>query len=222
MPTRFPLVVLDADSTTLQQEVIDLLAAEAGTADIVRDITERAMQGELDFRESLQERVATLAGADVEIFRSVAKKVRASRGLKQLVAEVHKRRGIVGVVSGGFHEILDQVLPKFDIDIWVANRLLVQDGKLTGQTYGPVIDADAKAATLIRWSEMSHIPLSNSFAIGDGANDLKMMEVAGTSIAFNGKPIVRERADFTVEADLSKVIPLLDHTDRAAEGSQEI
>lgn len=196
-----PLVVLDADSTTLQDEVIELLAAEAGKREVVAQITEQAMRGEIDFVQSLQERVRALAGTPVSVFDSVARSVRVTEGLTELVSYVHGQRGIIGVVSGGFHEVLDIVLPDHGIDIWVANRLVVIDDKITGELYGPIIDAEAKAATLRHWSTLTGIPVERSFAVGDGANDLLMMETAGTSIAFNAKPIVRDRADVIVEGN---------------------
>lgn len=208
-----PLVVLDADSTTLQDEVIELLAAEAGKREAVAHITEQAMRGEIDFVQSLQERVRALAGTPVSVFDSVAKNVRVTEGLNELVSFVHAQRGIIGVVSGGFHEVLDVVLPDHGIDIWVANRLVVIDGKLTGELYGQIIDAEAKAATLRHWSTLTGIPLERSFAVGDGANDLLMMEIAGTSVAFNAKPVVRERADVIVEGNnLSSIHSIITDT----------
>lgn len=206
-----PLVVLDADSTTLQDEVIELIADAAGSRAEVAAITERAMRGEIDFTESLRTRVRTLAGTPVTALDEVIKRVRPTPGVEALVSAVHGRDGIVGVVSGGFHEILDAVLPNLGIDIWVANRLEVIDEKLTGELYGPIIDAEAKAQTLRHWSTMTGIPLERSFAIGDGANDLPMMAIAGTSVAFNAKPIVREQAQFSIEENnLELVIPIID------------
>ncbi len=212
-----PLVVMDADSTTLQDEVIELLADEVGERDQVAAITERAMRGEIDFSASLRERVRLLHGAPLDIFDAVAKRVRAMPGLTELVHAVHAEQGIIGVVSGGFHEILDLVLPNYGLDIWVANRLEVLDSTLTGELYGPIIDADAKAATLRHWSTLTGIPIARSFAVGDGANDLKMMEAAGTSIAFNAKPIVQASAAYTIdERDLSLVMPIIRSTLQAS------
>jgi len=210
-----PLVVLDADSTTLQDEVIELLAEHAGKRDEVARITEQAMRGEIDFVQSLRERVRTLAGTPVSVFEAVSESVRVTDGLLDLVKFVHEQRGIIGVVSGGFHEVLDSVLPDCGIDIWVANRLVTIDSKLTGELYGPIIDADAKAATLRHWSTLTGIPLERAFAVGDGANDLVMMDIAGTSVAFNAKPIVRERADVVVEGtNLAKICDVI--TERLA------
>lgn len=206
-----PLVVLDADSTTLQDEVIELIADVAGSREQVAEITERAMRGEIDFAESLRTRVRTLAGTPRAALDEVISRVRPTPGITELVTAVHERNGIVGVVSGGFHEILDAVLPDLGIDIWVANRLEVIDEKLTGELYGPIIDADAKAETVRHWSNMTGIALDRSIAIGDGANDLAMMAIAGTSIAFRAKPIVREQATHSIDDnDLSLAIQIID------------
>ncbi|WP_416446864.1 phosphoserine phosphatase SerB [Leucobacter sp. HNU] len=205
-----PLVVLDCDSTTIQDEVIELLAEVAGTRDLVAEVTERAMRGELDFAESLRERVATLAGTPESVFADAYARVRPSRGIHELVAEVHARGGIVGVVSGGFHEVLDPLAADLRLDRWRANRLEVVDGALTGRVAGPIVDASAKAAALREWAADAGIPLSATIAIGDGANDLEMMAVAAVSVGFNAKPVVRERADVSIEDDLALAIPLFD------------
>ena len=205
-----PLVVLDCDSTTIQDEVIELLAESAGTRELVAEITERAMLGELDFSASLAERVATLAGTPESVFAEAYGKVRLSPGIRELIDAVHARGGKVGVVSGGFLEVVDLLAEDLGLDFWLANRLEVQDGALTGRTVGPVIDAEAKAQTLRAWAEQSGTPLTHTVAIGDGANDLKMMAISGLSIAFNAKPIVREHADVSIEHDLAQAIPLLE------------
>ncbi|MBK0417970.1 phosphoserine phosphatase SerB [Leucobacter sp. CSA1] len=208
-PAR-PLVVLDCDSTTIRDEVIELIADEAGTRALVAEVTERAMRGELDFAESLRERVATLAGTPASVFRRVYERVRPTRGIHELVAEVHARGGVVGVVSGGFHEVLDPLAEDLRLDRWRANRLEVEGGELTGRVLGPIVDGAAKAAALREWAEEAGIPLSAAVAIGDGANDLEMMGIAAIGVGFNAKPIVRERADVSIEDDLALAIPLLD------------
>ncbi|RKQ94306.1 phosphoserine phosphatase [Mycolicibacterium mucogenicum 261Sha1.1M5] len=205
-----PLVVLDCDSTTIQDEVIELLADAAGTRELVAEVTERAMRGELDFAESLAERVATLSGTPEAVFGQAYARVRLSPGIRELIAAVHERGGKVGVVSGGFHEVLDPIAEDLGLDFWRANRLEVADGALTGRTVGPVIDAEAKALALAEWAEASGIPLSATVAIGDGANDLKMMAVAAIGVGYNAKPIVREQADVSIEGNLGQAIPLLD------------
>ncbi|MCW4459472.1 phosphoserine phosphatase SerB [Microbacterium sp. MPKO10] len=208
-PARF-LVVLDADSTLIQDEAIELLADEAGSTDRVAAVTERAMRGELDFAESLRERVATLEGVPESVFPRVVSRVRPTPGAEQLIAGVHAAGGAVGVVSGGFHEILDTVAADLGVDAWRANRLQIADGTLTGLVDGDIVDAEAKATALRAWAAAGEVPLARTVAIGDGANDLRMMAVAGLSVAFNAKPAVREAADVACErVDLSDVLPLL-------------
>ena len=204
------LVVLDVDSTLIENEVIELLASNAGSLERVTAITERAMRGELDFAQSLRERVATLAGLPESIFDQVRQEVTVTRGVPELVAGVKGAGGHVGVVSGGFHEILDPLAEHLRLDFWRANRLEVANGLLTGRVLGEVVDAAAKAQALIEWAETTQTAISQTVAIGDGANDLKMMETAGLSIAFDAKPIVRERADVILdERDLSRVLGIL-------------
>ena len=214
--TVSPLVVLDCDSTTIRDEVIELLADGAGTRDRVAEVTERAMRGELDFAESLRERVATLAGTPEGIFADTYRRIRRSPGIRELIAAVHARGGRVGVVSGGFHEVLDPLAEDLGLDYWRANRLEVVDGALTGRTVGPVVDGRAKAEALREWAAASGTPLSATMAIGDGANDLEMMSVAALGVGYNAKPIVRERADVSIEGDLALAIPLLDRLAPAA------
>ena len=205
-----PLVVLDCDSTTIQDEVIELIADAAGTRAEVAAVTERAMRGELDFAESLRERVATLAGTPEAVFAEVYGAIRLTPGIRELITAVHARHGLVAVVSGGFHEVLDPLAADLGLDHWRANRLEVADGQLTGRTVGPIVDAAAKATALQEWAAATGIPLAQTVAIGDGANDLQMMAIAGLSIAFNAKPIVRDAANVSIEHDLSQVIALLD------------
>lgn len=202
------LVVLDADSTLIQNEVIELLAADAGSLDLVAEVTERAMRGELDFRESLIERVATLAGLDEGIIERAYQQVVPTPGVRELIAHVHEQGGKVAVVSGGFHEVLDKVQHDLGFDFWEANRLEVVDGHLTGRVLGPVVDAQRKAEKLQQWAR--EIGATRTVAIGDGANDLKMMAAADLGIAFCAKPVVREQANVAIDQpDLALVIPLL-------------
>ncbi|WGD36200.1 phosphoserine phosphatase SerB [Lysinibacter sp. HNR] len=202
------LVVLDADSTTIRDEVIELLAEEAGSLEEVADITNRAMRGELDFTRSLTERVATLRGLPQDTFHRVYERIRISRGMRELVSFIHASGGVVAVVSGGFHELLDPLAVELSLDEWRANRLEVQNGLLTGNLIGPIIDAEAKARALREWAQKHRVTLSRTVAIGDGANDLAMMAVAGLAVAYNAKPIVQEKADVVIEAlDLAGVIP---------------
>lgn len=209
MPARF-LVVLDADSTLIRNEVIELLADEAGRGAEVAAATEAAMRGEVDFATSLRSRVDALAGVSVDAFARAIARIEPTPGVRDLIAAVHERGGVVGVVSGGFHEVLDVVAPELGVDVWRANRLSVTDGVLTGTVDGDIVHAAAKADTLRRWARENDVPLSLTFAIGDGANDLEMMAAAGLGLAFNAKPAVRRRADLVIgDVDLAQVIPLL-------------
>ena len=203
------LVVLDCDSTLIREEVIELIADAAGTRAEVAEVTERAMRGELDFAASLIERVATLRGVPTTIFADVLASVTVTDGVPQLIEHVHAAGGIVGVVSGGFHEVLDGLAERLNIDVWAANRLEQSDNALTGFTVGSIVDGDIKAQQLTEWAQQFGVPLERTVAIGDGANDIPMMAVAGQSVAFNAKPKVREFAKVQIEDDLSQVIPHL-------------
>lgn len=207
--TRF-LVVLDADSTLIRNEVIELLADEAGRGPEVAAATEAAMRGDVDFATSLRSRVATLRGVPTDAFARVLTRIEPTPGVRELTAAIHERGGRVAVVSGGFHEILDIVAPALGVDVWRANRLAVSDGALTGVVDGPIVDAEGKASALREWATETGIPLSRTIAIGDGANDLRMMAIAGLGLAFNAKPAVRALADLVIgRVDLREVVPLL-------------
>ena len=207
--TRF-LVVLDVDSTLIENEVIELLAARAGSLDEVERITRSAMNGELDFEESLRARVATLAGLPTSVFASVGEEVTVTAGVPEMIAGVKAAGGRVGVVSGGFHEVVDPVASVLGLDYCRANRLEVVGGTLTGGLSGPVIDAQAKATTLTEWAADFGVPLAHTVAVGDGANDLTMMAIAGLSVGFDAKAPVRDLANVLIdERDLSLVLPLL-------------
>jgi phosphoserine phosphatase len=207
--TRF-LVVLDVDSTLIEDEAIELLAEEAGSGAQVATITERAMRGELDFAASLADRVATLAGLDTACVARVGTRIRLTPGARELVTAVHAADGAIAVVSGGFHELLDPIATELALDHHRANRLEVAHGRFTGRTSGPVIDAAAKADALREWASGYALPLSRTIAVGDGANDLEMLAVAGLGIAFDAKPIVRDRAHLSLaRRDLRDVLGVL-------------
>lgn len=209
MTARF-LVVLDADSTLIRNEVIELIADEAGRGAEVAAATEAAMRGEVDFAQSLRSRVRELAGVPVASFAHVRGRVEPTPGVTDLIDAVHARGGLVGVVSGGFHEILDDVAPALGVDFWRANRLVAADGALTGEVDGPIVDAAAKAEWMLRWAEEHGVPRARTIAIGDGANDLLMLSAAGLGLAFNAKPAVRLSAPLVIgPVDLAQVVPLL-------------
>ncbi len=189
------LIVMDVDSTLIRDEVIDLIAGHAGCEAEVAAVTERAMRGELDFAESLRERVALLAGLPVAVLDEVRAAVRLTPGARTLVATLRDLGLSIGVVSGGFLEVVAPLAAELGITYVHANRLEVADGRLTGRIDGPIVDRAGKASTLREWAAAEGLPLSRTIAIGDGANDLDMLAAAGLGIAFNAKPAVRASAD---------------------------
>ncbi|KRB45525.1 MULTISPECIES: phosphoserine phosphatase SerB [unclassified Terrabacter] len=204
------LVVLDVDSTLIQQEVIELLAAHSGREAEVAEVTARAMAGELDFEESLRARVATLAGLPESVLDEVRESVQLTPGARTLVRTLKRLGFTVGLVSGGFIEIVGELADDLGIDHARANRLEIEDGHLTGRVVGEVVDRAGKARALREFAEQEGLPLSRTVAIGDGANDLDMLDVAGLGVAFNAKPIVQEQAQTAVNVPyLDSVLYLL-------------
>ena len=205
------LVVFDVDSTLIEDEVIELLAAEAGSLTQVAEVTERAMAGELDFAESLRERVATLAGLPEAAITTALERVRVTPGAELLIDAVHASGGLVGAVSGGFNQLLDPLAKRLNLDYRRANELEIVNGFLTGKVTGAIIDRVAKETALREWASDAGIEMANTVAVGDGANDLRMLAAAGLGVAFNAKPIVREQADYVLEGgDLSALIEVLE------------
>ena len=204
------LVMLDMDSTLIAQEVIDLLAAKAGMAKEVSAITEKAMAGEMDFAQSLQERVSLLAGLDESMISMVRSEITLTQGAEKLIQTLHLKGHKVGVVSGGFIDVIEPILKELKIDFYKANKLEIIDGKLTGKLEGVIIDRSAKLDALITFAKNEGIPISQTVAIGDGANDLDMIQAAGLGIAFNAKPKVAAAAATTISgSDLSAVLLLM-------------
>ena len=204
------LVQLDVDSTFIQQEAIELLAAKAGVLEEVSRITEVAMRGELDFAQSLVARVALLQGLSEDSFVQVQQEITVTDGAADLVTLLHQKGHCVSLVSGGFTNILQPMVDAMKIDFYRANTLEVVDGKLTGKLLGAMIDRAAKADALREFATACGVDLSNTVAIGDGANDLDMMDIAGISIAFNAKPIVEAAADYAIkEPSLRSVASLI-------------
>ncbi len=189
------LVVMDADSTLLQDEVIDLLADACGCAEEVSKITEAAMNGEIDFAESLRRRVGLLAGLPESVIDDVRAKLRLTPGARTLLRTLHRLGYVPAVVSGGFVEVLAPLLAELHVEYLEANRLEIVDGLLTGKLAAPVVDRAAKARALERFAGEVGVPLEQTVAVGDGANDIDMLSVAGLGIAFNAKPVVQEHAD---------------------------
>ena len=198
------LVVMDVDSTLIMDEVIELLAEEAGRLDAVADITSRAMAGELDFEGSLRERVRLLAGLDEAAIERVQGRIRLTPGARTFVRTLKRLGFTVAIVSGGFTPFTDRLRADLGLDYAYANGLAVVDGVLTGELEGPVVDRAVKARLLAQIAAAEGVPLSQTVAVGDGANDLDMLAAAGLGIAFNAKPVVRAQADTTVS------VPYLD------------
>ena len=204
------LVVFDVDSTLINEEAIELLAEHAANREKVAEITERSMRGEIDFSTSLIERVATLRGLPESVLEQTAKSLTQTKGASELIQEIHARGGKAAAVSGGFIQLLNGLKRELNLDYAQANTLGVDNGELTGEVVGELVNREAKAKYLKLWAEENDIPLARTFAIGDGANDLGMMDIAGVSVAFCAKPIVRESADVVIdERDLGQVIELL-------------
>jgi phosphoserine phosphatase len=204
------LVVLDVDSTLIENEVIELLADAAGSREQVAAITASAMNGEVDFEQSLRARVATLEGLPDSVLGEVARMIAVTGGVTEMIAGVHEAGGRVGVVSGGFHELVDGLAEQLGLDYWRANRLEIADGRLTGRLTGPVVDAQAKAHTLREWAADFEVGLHQTVAVGDGANDLPMMAIAGLAVGFDAKAPVRDEAHVIMDTrDLSQLLPLL-------------
>jgi phosphoserine phosphatase len=200
------LVVMDVDSTLLQDEAIDLLAARAGREREVAELTAAAMAGEIDFTEALRQRVALLAGLDAAVIDEVLDGLRLTPGARTLVRTLKRLGYRCGVVSGGFTQFTDRLTAELGLDYAQANTLEIADGKLTGQVTGPVIDRAGKELALRQFAALAGVPLSQTVAVGDGANDLDMISAAGLGIAFNAKPAVRSAADASVSVPQLDVI----------------
>jgi phosphoserine phosphatase len=198
------LIVMDVDSTLITGEVIDLLAERAGCAAEVAKVTEAAMRGELDFAASLRERVALLAGLDAAVLAEVRASLRLTPGARTLIRTLRRLGYKCGIVSGGFTAVIEPLAAELGIDYVAANTLEVADGKLTGRVLDPIVDRDGKTEALRRFARAAGVPLSQTIAVGDGANDLGMIGAAGLGVAFNAKPVVRDAADTAVN------VPYLD------------
>ena len=204
------LVMLDMDSTLIVQEVIDLLAAKAGVAEEVSAITQKAMAGEMDFAQSLQARVSLLAGLNESMLSEVRGEITLTQGAEKLIQTLHLKGHKVGVVSGGFIDVIEPILKELKIDFYRANKLQILNGELTGKLEGEIIDRAAKLKALVEFATNEGVQMSQTVAIGDGANDLDMIESAGLGVAFNAKPKVAAAAATTISgSDLSAVLLLM-------------
>ena len=198
------LVVTDVDSTLIQGEVIEMLAEHAGCADEVSAVTEQAMRGELDFEESLRARVSLLEGVPESALAEVKRSIVYTPGARTMVRTLKRLGYRFALVSGGFTQLIAPMAEELGIDYFTANELEIVDGRLTGRVVGPVVDRAGKAEALRRFAADARIPVKNTVAIGDGANDLDMLAAAGLGIAFNAKPVVRDQARTSVN------VPYLD------------
>ena len=204
------LVQFDVDSTFIQQEAIELLAAKAGVLSEVARITDSAMRGEIDFAQSLIARVQLLEGLPYAALAEVQQEIRPTDGAQELVEKLHSLGHSVSLVSGGFVQVMAPIVKRLSIAYFRANVLEIDNGYLTGKIEGQIIDRAAKATALLEFAALSGVDITNTVAIGDGANDLDMMDVAGLSIAFNAKPIVVAAADLSInEPSLRGVAKLI-------------
>lgn len=205
------LLVLDVDSTLIEQEVIELLAERVGLRDQVKTVTDQAMAGEIDFREALLQRVRLLEGLTDQVFQEVLADIRVTDGVPELVSAVHKSGGLVGAISGGFSQVLEPLADKLSLDFFKANYLEVKDGVITGEIIGDIVDAEVKARTMLDWAREYGFDVSNTVAVGDGANDIQMLKASGLAVAFRPKDILRDYADLVIEGDsLEPLISVLE------------
>ncbi|PAU66782.1 phosphoserine phosphatase [Bifidobacterium italicum] len=206
------LLVMDVDSTLIDEEVIDELGEAAGVGERISAVTARAMNGELDFAQALEARVALLKGLPTSIFDDVYRRLHFTNGALPLIDELHAHGWKVGVVSGGFHEIVDRLAEAAGLDYRIANRLEVDGAAstLTGRVAGPIVTKDVKLRAMCRWAAADGVDGAQTVAVGDGANDLPMIGGAALGIAFCAKPAVRRAAPHTIdERDLTRVLDYL-------------
>ncbi|HEY7796242.1 MAG TPA: phosphoserine phosphatase SerB [Microbacteriaceae bacterium] len=204
------LVVFDVDSTLIAHEAIEEIADVLGKRELVREITDAAMRGEIDFEQSLKQRVSLLEGVRESDLLEISEKFIVNDGAAELIDHVHSLGGKACAVSGGFASLLKPIASQLKLDAYLANHLEILKGVLTGGLIPPIIDAEAKRSALLNWAERFSIPMEKTVAIGDGANDLLMMEAAAVSIGFVPKPIVAKSCDHILEtADFRPVIDLL-------------
>lgn len=205
------LCVLDVDGTLIEEEVIDLLGKEADCEEEVALLTAQAMKGELDFESSLIKRVSLLKGLSIEVFDKIYHELHLSKNAEQFIETLQENQIEVGLVSGGFTTIVERLAKDLGISLFAANQLEIRDGCLTGNLVGQVISREVKEETLVRWADELEVPIERTIAIGDGANDLKMLKKSGTGIAFCAKDIVKKQINLQVDdRDLLKVLDKID------------
>lgn len=214
------LIVMDVDSTLIQGEVIEMIAAHAGCEEQVAEVTAAAMRGDLDFGSSLESRVALLEGVDASALDDIYETLLYSPGARTMIRTLKRLGYKFALVSGGFTQIIERIAAALEIDYYAANELEVVDGKLTGKIIGNIVDRAGKASALRRFADEAGIPVKNTVAIGDGANDLDMLAAAGLGIAFNAKPVVRDKAHTSVNVPyLDAIVYLLGITREEVEAA---
>ena len=207
---KYRLILFDVDSTLIKQEVIDLLADKSGHGREVQQITAKAMKGEIDFAQALSKRVSLLEGLPDSVFDEVISQISFAEGSDELFSYLRKNSFLVGAVSGGFHNVLDKLFAQFQLDFLKANVLEVADGRLTGKITSAPVDRMAKARALREFASLHNIELENTVAVGDGANDIDMIELAGLGVSYMGKEILKEKANLHLEkAGLNALIQYL-------------
>jgi phosphoserine phosphatase len=205
------LVVIDVDSTMIEQEVIELLAERVGLREKVKILTDQAMAGEIDFREALLMRVGLLEGLSEEVFQEVLSEITVTDGVLELIAAVQNSGGLVGAISGGFSQVLEPLAQKLGLNFFRANNLEVEEGKITGKISGDIVDAEVKAKTLLSWAEQYGFDVADTVAIGDGSNDIEMLKASGFGVAFRPKDVLRPHADLIIDGNsLAPVIAELE------------
>ena len=205
------LCVLDVDGTLIEEEVIDLLGKEADCEEEVALLTAQAMKGELDFESSLIKRVSLLKGLSIEVFDKIYHELHLSKNAEQFIETLQENQIEVGLVSGGFTTIVERLAKDLGISLFAANQLEIRDGCLTGNLVGQVISREVKEETLVRWADELEVPIERTIAIGDGANDLKMLKKSGIGIAFCAKDIVKKQINLHVDdRDLLKALDKID------------
>lgn len=211
MKTINGLCVLDVDGTLIEEEVIDLLGKEAECKEEVALLTAQAMRGELDFEASLKRRVSLLKGLSINVFDRIYHDLHLSKNAAKFIEVLQENQIEVGLVSGGFTTIVERLAKDLGISLVAANQLEIRDDHLTGNLIGPIINREVKEERLIRWAKELEVPFDRTIAIGDGANDLKMLKSAGLGIAFCAKDIVKKEISLQVdERDFGKVLEMID------------
>ena len=205
------LCVLDVDGTLIEEEVIDLLGKEADCEEEVALLTAQAMRGKLDFESSLRKRVSLLKGLSIDAFDKIYHELHLSKNAAQFIETLQENQIEVGLVSGGFTTIVERLAKDLKISLYTANQLEIRDGYLTGNLIGQVISREVKEETLVRWADELEVPIERTIAIGDGANDLKMLKKSGIGIAFCAKDIVKKQINLQVDdRDLLKALDKID------------